>query len=207
MTCFVSRPSGIALVKFHSLQVTIKTNLLVELKHQAPNYKDTHIEYGGLDKKAIHAKLKEAKSAYGTKHGKPEFQGWYLQGSALMGSTSTPVALAGGTFGFAGGAYGGHAYHPGRPAGQNRIPARGEKGASGHYGPTYAHAGRGEGYHRGRGGFGSGGRGGRGLKPVCGACSRKGVVSDHSHRVCPLTTCNHCHQNDHVKSNCPNPYK
>ena len=26
------------LVKFHSLQVTIKTNLLAELKHQAPNY-------------------------------------------------------------------------------------------------------------------------------------------------------------------------
>ena len=31
MTCFVSRPSGITLVKFHSLQVTIKTNLLAEL--------------------------------------------------------------------------------------------------------------------------------------------------------------------------------
>ena len=37
VTCFVSRPSGITLVKFHSLQVTIKTNLLAELKHQAPN--------------------------------------------------------------------------------------------------------------------------------------------------------------------------
>ena len=28
VTCFVSRPSGITLVKFHSLQVTIKTNIL-----------------------------------------------------------------------------------------------------------------------------------------------------------------------------------
>ena len=37
VTCFVSRPSGITLVKFHSLQVTIKTNFLAELKHQAPN--------------------------------------------------------------------------------------------------------------------------------------------------------------------------
>ena len=36
MTCFVSRPSGITLVKFHSFQVTIKTNLVAELKHQAP---------------------------------------------------------------------------------------------------------------------------------------------------------------------------
>ena len=33
MTCFVSRPSGITLVKFHSLQVTIKTNLLAELTY------------------------------------------------------------------------------------------------------------------------------------------------------------------------------
>ena len=33
VTCFVSRPSGITLVKFHSLQITIKTNLLAELNH------------------------------------------------------------------------------------------------------------------------------------------------------------------------------
>ena len=30
MLCVVSRPSGITLVKLHSLQVTIKTNLLAE---------------------------------------------------------------------------------------------------------------------------------------------------------------------------------
>ena len=33
MTCFVSRPSGITLVKFQSLQVTIKTNLLADYMH------------------------------------------------------------------------------------------------------------------------------------------------------------------------------
>ena len=38
VTCFVSRLSGITLVKFHSLQVTIKTNLVAELKHQAPKH-------------------------------------------------------------------------------------------------------------------------------------------------------------------------
>ena len=31
VTCFVSRPSGITLVEFHSLQVIVKTNLLAEL--------------------------------------------------------------------------------------------------------------------------------------------------------------------------------
>ena len=34
MTCFVSRPSGITLVKFHSFQVTKETNILAESKGQ-----------------------------------------------------------------------------------------------------------------------------------------------------------------------------
>ena len=130
----------------------------------AGELENAHIEDAGLHKKAIHAKLKEAKSAYGTKHGEQKFQGWHLQASVLMGSTSIPVALAEGASGFAGNAYGGQAYRPGGPAGPNRIPARrGGGGASGHYHPTYAHAGRGAGYHRGRGGFGRGGRGGEEL--------------------------------------------
>ena len=160
----------------------------------AGELEDTHIEDGGLDKNAIHAKLKEPKSAYSTKDDKQEFQEWHLQMSTLMGSTSTLVALVGGAFAFAGGAYAGQPYPPGGPAGQNSIPGRGGGGgASGHYGPNYAHAGRGPGYHRGRGAFGTDGRGGGSSKPVCGACSHKGVASDQTIRtVCvssqPATT-------------------
>lgn len=38
----------------------------------AGELEDTHIEVEGLDKEAIQAKLKEVKSAYGTKHGEQE---------------------------------------------------------------------------------------------------------------------------------------
>ena len=46
MTCFVSRPSGITLVNFHSLQVTIKTNLLAELRKNEKNTKASEVYDG-----------------------------------------------------------------------------------------------------------------------------------------------------------------
>ena len=161
----------------------------------ADGLEDTHIEDGGLDKKAMQAKLEETKGVYGTKHGEQKFHGWHLQASALISGTSIAVAFAGGAFESARGAHGGHAYHPGGPADQSKIPPRGRgRGASSHYGQ-----------HRGRGGSGRGKWGGRSPKPVWGACARKGLASDHSHRVCPFTTGDHCPQNGHIKSNCLNP--
>ena len=41
---------------------------------------DTYVEDRVLKKKTIQAMLKEAKSAYGTKHVEQKFQGWHLQG-------------------------------------------------------------------------------------------------------------------------------
>lgn len=110
--------------------------------------------------------LNEATSAYGAKPGEHELQGWHQLAFALQGKTSTPVPFTGGAFSFAGRAYGGQAYYPEGRAGQNRTPDTGkETGEPANYGPTYANAGRGAGYHRGRGAFDRGGRGGRSLNP------------------------------------------